>query len=99
MRMDRALVLTMTAFASSVTGAARADPTAPTSTTAAKATARVAPPSKAPPLQPKPAPNVKLELETPTTRGPWTVRIVNAGEVPVRIVADARLLALDVVPR
>jgi hypothetical protein len=38
-------------------------------------------------------------IETPTTRGAWTLRVVNDGKVPVRIVADARLLALDVTPR
>ena len=48
---------------------------------------------------PKAVPNIKLAIETPTTRGAWTMRIVNAGEVPVRVVADARLLTLDVTPR
>jgi hypothetical protein len=47
----------------------------------------------------KPAPNVRLSIETPATRGPWTMRVTNDGDVPVRIVADARLLSLDVTPR
>jgi hypothetical protein len=47
---------------------------------------------------PPPA-DVKLAIQTPTTRGPWTLRVVNDGDVPVRIVADARLLFFDVTPR
>ncbi|MGO9836402.1 MAG: hypothetical protein ACLP1X_19550 [Polyangiaceae bacterium] len=44
-------------------------------------------------------PNVTLRIEAPTTRGTWSMRLANEGDVPVRIVADARLLALEVVPR
>jgi hypothetical protein len=32
-------------------------------------------------------------------RGPWRMRVTNDGDVPVTLVADARLLALDVTPR
>jgi hypothetical protein len=46
-----------------------------------------------------PAPDVRLTLEAPTARGAWTMRVTNAGEVPVRLVGDARLLSLDVTPR
>jgi hypothetical protein len=86
-------------FTNSVMFAARAEPMPPASTITAKATARAAPVPKVPRSELKPAPNLKLALETPTTRGPWTVRLVNAGEVPVRVVADARLLVLDILPR
>ncbi|HEY8040214.1 MAG TPA: hypothetical protein VIF15_10500 [Polyangiaceae bacterium] len=45
------------------------------------------------------APDVKLTVDAPTTRGTWTMRVTNGGEVPVRLVADARLLTLEVTPR
>jgi hypothetical protein len=44
-------------------------------------------------------PNVTLRIEAPTTRGTWSMRVTNEGDVPVRIIADARLLALEVIPR
>ncbi len=44
-------------------------------------------------------PDVKLTLEAPTQRGTWTMRVTNHGDVPVRMVADARLLTLEVTPR
>jgi hypothetical protein len=46
-----------------------------------------------------PQPDVRLTIEAPTTRGTWTMHVTNAGDVPVRIAADARLLSLDVTPR
>jgi hypothetical protein len=52
-----------------------------------------------PPVEPPPLPNVSLRVEAPTTRGAWTVRVSNQGDVPVRIAADARLVTLDVLPR
>jgi len=58
---------------------------------------RVAP--KAPPAPVGPKPDVKLSLDAPTTHGPWTVHVVNAGDIPVRFVADARLLTLELTPR
>jgi hypothetical protein len=54
---------------------------------------------RSPPTHPPPDPNVKLALDAPTTRDRWSVRVTNDGDVPVRIVADARLLTLDVTPR
>jgi hypothetical protein len=54
---------------------------------------------KAPPSPPRPPPDLKLVIETPTTRGPWMLRVTNDGQVPVRIVADARLLSLELTPR
>jgi hypothetical protein len=46
-----------------------------------------------------PPPNVTLAIEASTPRGPWKMRVTNQSDVPVAIVADARLLALDVTPR
>jgi hypothetical protein len=58
----------------------------------ARATAKVEAPAA-------PAADVKLTLEASTPRGVWTMRVTNEGDVPVTLVADARLLALDVTPR
>jgi|HubBroStandDraft_1064217.scaffolds.fasta_scaffold03392_5 hypothetical protein len=55
-----------------------------------------APPEAAPTL---PQPDVKLTLEAPTPRGPWTMRIANDASVPVRVVADARFLAFELIRR
>ncbi len=46
-----------------------------------------------------PPPDVRLTLEATGPRGGWTMRVTNAGQVPVRLVADARLLSLEVTPR
>ena len=46
-----------------------------------------------------PVPDIKLTIDTPTRLGPWTMRVTNAGDMPVRLVADARLLVLEVTPR
>jgi hypothetical protein len=49
---------------------------------------------------PAPLPSsVAMILDAPSPAGPWTIRVINEGEVPVRIVADARLLLFDVTPR
>jgi len=66
--------------------------------------ARRAPPRgrarpKDPATPPAPAPDVRLALEAPTLTGPWTMRVTNGGQVPVRLVADARLLVLEVTLR
>lgn len=52
--------------------------------------------AKAPP-PPAAAPDVRLTVaeESPVR---WRMRVENAGAVPVRVMADARLLALDVTP-
>jgi hypothetical protein len=65
------------------------------------AVARRKPPARTPasPVASAPAPDVKLILDATTTRGPWTMRVTNEGDVPVRIVADARALWLEVTPR
>jgi hypothetical protein len=54
---------------------------------------------KAPPAPVGPKPDVKLTLDAPTTHGPWTMHVTNTGDVPVRFVADARLLTLELTPR
>jgi hypothetical protein len=62
-------------------------------------TVRAAPRAKGPPADPRPSPDVRFTIHAPTTRGPWTLRVTNEGDVPVRIAADARLLSLQVWPR
>jgi len=54
---------------------------------------------KTPPASGGPKPDVKVTLDAPTTHGPWTVRVANTGDIPVRLVADARLLTLELTPR
>ncbi len=112
--LSRALVQAVAAFAALTAGAipasARADSDAaapvapkapaPAAPVAAKAAVRptvvrAAPKTEdAPPLA-----NVTLAIEASTPRGPWKMRVTNDGDVPVTLVADARLLALDVTPR
>jgi len=75
-----------------------AAPTASLGGAPQRATSRPAKP-KVPPPEPKPVPDVKLLIEATTARGPWRMRAVNAGEVPVRIAADAGLLSFEVTPR
>jgi hypothetical protein len=54
---------------------------------------------KDPPAPVGPTPHVTLTLDAQTPRGTWTMRVTNDGDVPVRLVADARLLTLEVTPR
>lgn len=42
-------------------------------------------------------PSMKLTV-TPSATGPWALRVQNTGDSPVRIPADARLLALEITP-
>jgi hypothetical protein len=63
--------------------------------TAPRATGRLETPAVPTPAN---AP-VTLALDAPATRERWSMRVTNDGAVPVRIVADARWLALDVTPR
>lgn len=58
---------------------------------------RPAPKEPLPPVGP--TPDVRLALEAPTLHGTWTMRVTNDGDIPVRLVADARLLTLEVTPR
>ena len=43
-----------------------------------------------------PVPALKLTVVAPSARGEWTMHLQNMDAVPIRIVADARLLTLDV---
>jgi hypothetical protein len=45
------------------------------------------------------APKVTLRLDIGAARGPWTVRLTNEGDVPVRGLADERFLRFDLTPR
>ncbi|WP_437591957.1 hypothetical protein [Sorangium sp. So ce1000] len=58
----------------------------------AKASAKTKAP-EAPPLPPAPA---RLWLIAPSPHEPWTLRIDNEGERPMRIPADVRLLRLEI---
>ncbi|WP_437816945.1 hypothetical protein [Sorangium sp. So ce1078] len=49
--------------------------------------------SEPPPLPPAPA---RVWLIAPSPRGPWTLRIDNEGERPMRIPADVRLLRFEI---
>ena len=42
---------------------------------------------------------MKLSLDVPTRQGAWTLHVTNAGDVPVRLAADARRVSLEVTPR
>jgi hypothetical protein len=46
-----------------------------------------------------PPAKITLAIDASTPRGAWKMRVTNEGDLPVTIVADARLLALDVTPR
>jgi hypothetical protein len=50
-------------------------------------------------VESRPAPRLALSISAPTTHGTWTMRVTNEGDEPVRIVADTRLLTLEVTPR
>jgi len=55
-------------------------------------------PAPAPEPEPQgPAPSLKLTVVTPA-HGLWQMHVENLDTVPVRLVADARLLSLDVTP-
>jgi hypothetical protein len=54
------------------------------------------PPPPPPEEESSPPPNVKLTIVAPSTRRLWAMRVENLEAVPVRLVADARLLSLDV---
>jgi hypothetical protein len=46
-----------------------------------------------------PAPAVAFDLRATARSGPWTVRVANEGDVPVRLLADTRLLSFDLTGR
>lgn len=55
-------------------------------------------PKAAPPPPPQDPPKVDVTLTTTGATLGWSVRLTNAGSVPLRVVADARLLSFDIVP-
>lgn len=80
----------------------RAEPPEPPAREAAgvsKAVNEVPRKPKEPPPEPKAPPDIRLTIETSSTRGPWAMRVTNDAQVPIRVVADARLLSLEVTPR
>ncbi|MBV9947882.1 MAG: hypothetical protein JOZ69_13595 [Myxococcales bacterium] len=100
MTATRAPARWLLAFAlSSPARAAAAEPVGDPEVAAKSAGVREAMPKGTVAAEAPPPPRLRLSLEAPTTRGTWKMRVKNEGEVPVRIVADARLLALDVSPR
>src|SRR6476659_1675032 len=44
-------------------------------------------------------PNVALTVTPGTGGGPWKLVVTNAGELPVLLAADVRLLTLELVPQ
>lgn len=64
-------------------------------TSAAAAPARKK--AEAAPAATLPAPSVKLDV-APVSAKRWTLRVENIGQVPLRIVADARLLSFEITP-
>jgi hypothetical protein len=108
----QAVIASAAVTAGSVPASARADSVGPVPPAAKPSSVGPAPASaKANPVghtvahaAPKsddgpPPANVTLTIDASTPRGPWKMRVTNEGDVPVTIVADARLLALDVTPR
>jgi hypothetical protein len=94
-RVARALLATIAALAVTMSGAR---PAVARPEDVAKAVRQAA--AKRGPVAPAPPPaNVSLAIDAPTTRGTWTMRVTNGGDVPVTIAADSRLLMLDVTPR
>jgi hypothetical protein len=99
MRRGRPVVLLVLSLLTTASEARPEQPPQGPPAVAPRAKAPAAPKPSVPPPEPKPAPNVRLTVHSPTGRGPWTMRVTNDGDIPVRIVADARLLSLDVAPR
>ncbi|HLK37010.1 MAG TPA: hypothetical protein VKU41_09700 [Polyangiaceae bacterium] len=94
-RTPRALVVLMT-----LAGSAGGEPATPPAAARGPVKARPATTAiRASAPSPPPAADVRLEIDATTTHGAWTMRLANRGEVPVRVVADGRLLSLDVTPR
>ena len=45
-----------------------------------------------------PAPALKLTVDAPSPEAPWLIRATNTGTIPLRIIADARIVAFDISP-
>jgi hypothetical protein len=58
--------------------------------------ARPKPKARMPEPPPLPAPELRLTVDTPSPDGPWTLHLDNAGSVPLRALADARLVAFEI---
>lgn len=54
--------------------------------------------AKPPAAEPLPAPAVRLWMTASAPHGPWTMRIDNEGDKPLRIPADVRLLQFEIEP-
>ncbi|WP_207213797.1 hypothetical protein [Sorangium cellulosum] len=76
--------------------AGSAAPPAGARATASRASAKSAKKAKAPEPPPLPPAPARVWLIAPTPRGPWTLRIDNEGDRPMRIPADVRLLRLEI---
>jgi hypothetical protein len=46
-----------------------------------------------------PPPRIELRVDVPDLAGPWKMVVTNQGDVPVRLAADGRLLALEIKPK
>ena len=68
---------------------------APPKAAAAKPTAA---PASTPAAEPLPNPAVRLWMVASAPQGPWTMRIDNEGDKPLRIPADVRLLRFEIEP-
>lgn len=66
------------------------------SVSVAAAPAKTTPTPPPPVVAPAPPPNVSIEVTAPSVKSMWRMHLVNNGDVPVRVTADVRLLALDV---
>ncbi|AUX40891.1 hypothetical protein SOCE26_022930 [Sorangium cellulosum] len=73
--------------------AGAASPRAGTQVAAPRAGTKKAKAPEPPPLPPAPA---RVWIIAPTPQGPWTLRIDNEGERPMRIPADIRLLRFEI---
>jgi hypothetical protein len=66
---------------------------------AAKPAAKPAPaPASVPAAEPLPGPAVRLWMVASAPQGPWTMRIDNEGDKPLRIPADVRMLRFEIEP-
>jgi len=94
-RRMRGGLASFVAFAAFATANAGASPAA-----AHPSSAKTTPGDAKAELSPAPpSASVSLTIDAPTTRGPWTMHVTNDGDVPVTLVADARLLSLEVTAR
>ena len=77
---------------------AAAPAVAPPPAAAAKPAAAKPAPVSTPAAEPLPDPAVRLWMVAAAPQGPWTMRIDNEGDKPLRIPADVRLLRFEIDP-